>query len=41
MRELLEEPLTIDSESRVHLPSGPGLGVKLSPAAVVKWRLDK
>ena len=41
MRELLEEPPAIDAESRVHLPTGPGLGVKLSAKAVEKWRLDK
>ena len=41
MRELLEEPPAIDAESRVHLPSGPGLGVKLNAKAVEKWRLDK
>jgi L-alanine-DL-glutamate epimerase-like enolase superfamily enzyme len=41
MRELLEEPPAIDAQSRVHLPSGPGLGVKLNRAAVEKWRLDR
>jgi L-alanine-DL-glutamate epimerase-like enolase superfamily enzyme len=40
MRELLEETPTIDKESRVHLPQGPGLGVKLNQAAVEKWRID-
>jgi L-alanine-DL-glutamate epimerase-like enolase superfamily enzyme len=41
MRELIEEPPAIDAESRVHLPSGPGLGVKLNRAAVEKWRIDQ
>ena len=41
MRELLEEPPAIDAESRVHLPTGPGLGVKLNAKAVEKGRLDK
>jgi D-galactarolactone cycloisomerase len=41
MRELLEEPPAIDAESRVHLPTGPGLGVKLNKAAVERWRLDR
>lgn len=41
MRELLEEPPSIDAESRVHLPAAPGLGVKLNQAALKKWRLDQ
>lgn len=41
MRELLEEPPAIDAESRVRLPSGPGLGVRLNPTAVERWRLDR
>ncbi|MCC7104221.1 MAG: mandelate racemase/muconate lactonizing enzyme family protein [Chloroflexi bacterium] len=39
MRELLEEVPRIDAESRVALPQGPGLGVRLNREAVERWRI--
>jgi L-alanine-DL-glutamate epimerase-like enolase superfamily enzyme len=37
--DLLEEPLLIENGS-MRVPDGPGLGIRLDPEKVARYRLD-
>jgi L-alanine-DL-glutamate epimerase-like enolase superfamily enzyme len=37
--ELFEEPITVDKNGQVHLPDGPGLGVRLNQNTIDKYQI--
>jgi L-alanine-DL-glutamate epimerase-like enolase superfamily enzyme len=36
---LLLEPISIDADGRVAVPTGPGLGVTLNPDTIARYRV--
>ena len=39
--ELFEEPIAVRADGTVHLPEGPGLGVRLQQATIDRYRLER